>query len=240
MKYILLVTFALLTSISIISCNNGTPTGLIDKSSIWLVITASPSVSVESGSTPYTVYCQLQDESATDGMGDFSGVTIIINGYTFPDTSDSNYWASSGDISLTESDFLTVYIEHPSFGNIEATATVPPSLPSVSSFNIDPAFPGTGIANTEYAYSLSWTGIGVDGYSPDYTAYSDADGLNFIQGRGYYTGNNYYTLSVSDSSPFPYLDISVSTVDETIIPDFRSTSWLRVMGTYIPEITNTN
>lgn len=243
MKKILLVTLAFFIVFSFISCSNGTTsTALIDKSNIWLIVHAYPNTSVPDGtSTPYTVYCQLQDQSAVDGMGDFSGVTITINGQTFSDTSDSNYWNTyfdGIDISLAKSDTLTVYIAHPSFGSVEATGIVPPSL---TTFNTNPVLPDSGVENTSATYDLDWTAIlEVDEYSPGYSAYNDAAGTSHIEGIGYYTTGTSYTLNVSDGTTYPYLTLTVSTIDETLFSDFASSSALKMEGTNIPEFTNLN
>jgi len=239
MKKGLFLTITLFLVFTFISCSNGTTTGLIEKSDIWLLVHAYPRTSAPDGtSTPYTVSCQIQDQSSPDGMGDFSGVTITANGYTFPDTSSgTNYWGSYGDISLAESDTLTVYISHPSFGSVEVTGVVPPSL---STFNATPALPPPGTANTATSYSLSWTEIGVDEYSPTYFAYRDAAGTDLIEGIGYFTTGTPYTLNVSDGTAYPYLKLSVSAIDKTLFTDFASSSSLEIDGTFIYEITNTN
>jgi len=241
MKKFILVTLAFFIVFSFISCSNGTTsTILIDKSNIWLHVHAYPYTTAPDGtSTPYTVSCQLEDQSADDGMGDFSGVTITVNGYTFQNTSvGTNYWGSYGDISLKQSDTLTVYISHPSFGSVEATGIVPQSL---TTFNTNPVLPTFGEANLTASYDLVWTDIpGVDEYSPSYTAYTNADGTGFIEGIGYYTPGSPYTLNVSDGSPYPYLEFSVSTIDKTLFSDFASSSALRIAGTNIPEFTNLN
>ncbi len=243
MKKILLVPLIIISVFSFITCSNGTTTGLVDKSNIWLIVNAYPNTSVSDGtSTPYTVYCQLQDQSAVDGMGDFSGVTITINGQTFSDTSDSNYWNTyfdGIDISLAKSDTLTVYISHPTFGSVEATGIVPPSL---SSF-VDPGLPAHGEENTSALYVLNWNAIsGDDEYSPGYSAYSDANGASSLIGRGYYTSGTSYSLNVSDVDgvPYKYLELSVSTIDVTLFSDFASSSALKIEGTNIPEFTNLN
>jgi len=234
MKKILLVQLIFISVFSFIACSNGTTTGLVDKSNIWLIVHAYPSISAVDGtSTNYSVYCQLQDQSAADGMGDFSGVSININGYTFTDTSGSNYWASYNNISLSMGDSLLVNVSHPSFGSVEATGVVPPSL---ATFSLDKAFPSP---NTNSSYDLSWTPIsGVDEYSPSYFAYEDAARTDFIEGIGYYTTGSPYTLNVSDGSPYPYLEFSVSTIDETLFLEFANSSTLEIEGTYIYEITN--
>lgn len=232
-------------SLAFASCANpadgpATPSGpAIDKALTWIICTAEPSASEKMEPTQYSARCQIQNYDNSTAY-EFPDAIVTINGRRLTASDSKTYFRNPNIGSFKTGDELVLIIEEERLGKITVQGTIPASP---IGFTLTPELPPTGTKNQTTEYALSWAEVpGANKYTPSFTGY---DVLKEHRvGRGYFTDRLTYKFSENDfidtktAEAYPYLSIRLSSIHETPIGGFHTSSSFQVKGPTIKEKTN--
>jgi len=211
--------------------------GVTDDSSNFLVfVGAYPAAYNQTvGPTTYAGFAQIEDIRLSD-HGDATGAVVMVNGVQLRQRTDvGNYYFSSPNVgSFSEGDEVSMSVEYDKIGNISTTMKVPVS---VADFALSPPLPATGVPNSATSYYLSWSpSPDGDFYMPGYDVYSD-NPPTFVTGKGIFLANpnTAFTFTSADltsasGTPYPFLDIYLSTCTEFRPPNVDPLSLFHLEG----------
>jgi hypothetical protein len=207
-----------------------------ESSNFWLFVGAYPAADNQTvGPTTYVGYAQIEDTRLSD-YGNPAGAVVMINGVQLLQRPDvGNYYFSSPNVgSFSEGDEVSMSVEYDKIGTISTTMKVPTS---VVDFSLSPPLPATGVPNSATSYYLSWSpSPDADFYLPGYTVYSDSR-PTFVTGQGTFleNPNTAFTFTSADltsasGTPYPFLDIYLSTCTEFRPPNVDPLSLFHLEG----------
>jgi hypothetical protein len=211
--------------------------GVTDDSSNFLVfVGAYPAAYNQTvGPTTYAGFAQIEDTRLTD-FGNPAGAVVMINGVQLLQRPDvGNYYFSSPNVgSFSQGDEVSISVEYDKIGNISTTMKVPVS---VADFTLSPSLPATGVPNSATSYYLSWSpSPDADFYMPGYDVYSGSPPA-FVSGQGTFLANpnTAFTFTSADltsasGTPYPFLDIYLSTCAEFRPPNVDPLSFFQLEG----------
>lgn len=233
--------FLLMLAAALLPACSPTKSDISDKpvpnNQVYIMAGAQVSSPSNTGTAPYTVFCQLQYTDTSESNSDFNSASVTVNGVTLRRVYQDGYFQNLGTtMTLSEGDSLEFVIKHSKTGTIKQVVYVPPPLPEVS---VSPGFSVANVPNTAATFTLSWTPVAADFYLVEASGYNYwqtalAADTTFVSS----SGNATVVLRDSSGDACPWIYIRVQSFNYIPLAGFAEGSGLGASGAFYKSNSN--
>lgn len=181
----LIVVLLVLTVFLVSGCSNPI-IETEDDISLWVEVGPIDNDTYEAFGSIKRLYPGEQSDEFNDALITVNGLSLTLSAF------DGNFVYNGDKLKLQTGDTVTIVVSHSSFGKVEDSLTVPPSVSNLAADNINQY-----VSETVNSITLNWDKVDSTGYLAWIYRYYDSD-MSWTSGKGIYVNSNSHIFTNSD------------------------------------------